>query len=535
MNNLGNLNNMNNMNNINRNNMSNMTLQGLPVNSLLNPINNNISMNINVMNQPFNQINNQNKMHLEESVNKEEYDLLFNKYEKLRLDYEEIKINCNIKLNEKQILESSSFKSIVEQASNNFSIIDQLKDLYVKLKIKYDETVKDHEVDVKKIEDKMFKSNENYKKKFLELKEDYYKVKYDLSYSKSKLQELEAIKSDSLNFNSIYEFFDKEKKRLNEELSNIIKLLSEQREKYSNESEKNNTLTEENIVLKNEIENLKDQILKNSINNHSNNNNNGENNLSLKENKDGVSSITRDANTTSNSIVNSVFTEERNWKYKQQELMNSIKQKKEKLIIFDKKYSKLKEELQAEKHINESLLREIEANENGLKDMNSQIIQLQEQISQENLKVAKLTKEKINDQKNLDKLTSEREINKNLVTLHKNQKLEMENQMKKLSEDIKTCKNYLNNSNDIVISKDQELSYKDKFINSNFENKIKEIQSMYDQQKIVMDELNREKASLINNIELKPVTNDKKSQILNNEKISEMKEELECLRVNIFI
>ena len=486
------------------------------------------------MNQPFNQINNQNKMHIEESVNKEEYDLLFNKYEKLRLDYEEIKINCNIKLNEKQILESLSFKSIVDQASNNFSMLDQLKDLYVKLKIKYDETVKDHEVDVKKIEDKMFKSNENYKKKFLELKEDYYKVKNDLSYSKSKLQELEAIKSDSVNFRSVYEFFDKEKKRLNEELSNILKLLSEQREKHTNESDKNNMLTEENIILKNEIDSLKEQISKNPLNNSSNNIN-GENTLSLKETKDGNNSVTRDANTTSNSIVNSVFTEERNWKYKQQELMNSIKQKKEKLIIFDKKYSKLKEELQSEKQINESLLTEIEANENGLKDMNSQIIQLQEQISQENLKVAKLTKEKINDQKNLDKLSSEREINKNLVTLHKNQKLEMENQLKKLTEDIKTFKNSLNHSNDIVISKDQELSNQEKFM-KNYENKIKEVQSLYDQQKLVMEEISREKASLINKIELKPVNNIKKSdKILNNEKINEMNEELECLRVNIFI
>ena len=167
--------------------------------------------------------------------------------------------------------------------------------------------------------------------------------------------------------------------------------------------------------------------------------------------------------------------------------------------------------------------------------MNSQIIQLQEQISQENLKVAKLTKEKINDQKNLDKLSSEREINKNLVTLHKNQKLEMENQLKKLTEDIKTFKNSLNHSNDIVISKDQELSNQEKFM-KNYENKIKEVQSLYDQQKLVMEELSREKASLINKIELKPVNNIKKSdKILNNEKINEMNEELECLRVNIFI
>jgi len=537
-----------------------MNIPGLPIShSHLNPINNNISMNINVMNQPFTQPNTQLNLS-EESCTKEDFDLISTKYEKLRKDYEEYMLNSNLKLNENTIINSVAFKSIIEQSESNLDVINQLKEMYLKQKQKYDELIRENDLDIKKIEDKINKTNENYKKKYFDVKDENNQLKSEITKLNYKITELEAIKSDNVNFNEIFELFDKEKKRFNLELSNIMKLLTEQKEKLSKEVEKNITTLEENYNLKQELEEQKarnglissqtqlnqlskngDLAAKNLIQNLAKNPEKDKenlNNLSLKE-KDKENSLNMNVSLDSSQLIGT-FNNEDKYKQKFSELYNSIKSKKERIQLLEKKYQKYKEELASEKQVNESLLRELEANEIGLTDMNSQIFNLQEQIQKENQKVALLTKEKIINQQNIDKLTSEREQNKTLVSLHKNQKIEIESQIKKLNEDILYLKNIISSNNETIQSKDKEIIS----VNTQLGNQMKEFkenESLVKQQQRIIEEITNEKCILKNELDLINLNSKKKEKEKQNKSNSiikdssnddELKQEYDILKVS---
>lgn len=538
-------------------------------------------MNINVMNQPYGQPQTQMQLTLDENCKKQDFDLLLSKYEKLKKEFEDYKFNTNLKLNENAIIDSMAFKSILEQSESNVSIIGQIKELYLKLKGKYDETVKDNDLDIKKIEDKVYKNNDNFRKKYYEIKDENNKLKSELSEINHKIAEQEATKSDCIDFTSVYELFDKEKKRLNDELSNIIKIYSDQKEKLYKEIDNNNILQEENIILKNENEDLKNQVIKFNLtcgltgkNSNSNNSNclnygkhtNGSSDIidtnekeigsnqlqSISKEKESINTSSQNNQQSSMSLnlcnssennnllvstFNSNNAEEKYNKHKYQELVNSLKSKKEKIVIYDKKYNKIKEDLNSEKITNESLLRELEANEVGLNEMNKQILLLQEQISKENQKVAMLTKEKINSQRNIEKLTLEREINKNLVTLHKSQKNEIEIHIKKLSEDIGYLKGLVYSGTESLQAKDKEIINMSVALENEIK-KIRESESIIKQQKKIIDGLNSEKLKIQSDFDLinlkKKDENKKKDEYIfktNDENLNEMMQEYEILKV----
>jgi hypothetical protein len=450
-------------------------------------------MNINLLSQhPF-----QPTKPNEDSISKEEYECLKTKFTQIYMELEEAKIKSNIKLNEAALIESSAFKAIVDQSEFNITLIDQMKDIYLKLKSKYDESYKEYEMDLKRIEDRILKSNDNYKKKYQDVKEEAARLSRELEKAKFQIEELSTLKHEVPNFDSCFKLFDEEKKRLIDQLSKIMKMLSEQREKYDKEVNKSQLLIEENFALKTEIDNLKQQSLSSS------------NNLTLTEN----------------------VVDEKSLKYKLQELSSSLKHKKEKLLQYEKKYSKIKEELTTEKEINTTLLNEIETNEKGLTEMNSELKQMKDQISNENQKIAKLTKEKINDQKQIEKLSSEREINKQLVELHKTQKKALEDQLTKLEDEITVLKGCLENTKAMLTAKDKELVQMDE-LNQTADKKIKEAESLYEQEKRVNKELLKTNASLKAELESGNNKNNKKNT---SSKIFDQEKEIEALNVSIYI
>lgn len=452
-------------------------------------------MNINLLSQhPFQTA----KSNIEDSISKEEYDCLKAKFTQVIMELEEAKIRSNIKLNETALIESSAFKAIVDQSEFNITLIDQMKDLYIKLKNKYDESYREYEMDIKRIEERIYKNNDGYKKKYIDLKEEAAKLSRDLEKAKAQIEELSTLKHETPNFDSCFKLFDEEKKRINDELSKIMKILNEQRDKYDKESVKMQLLLEENFTLKTEIENLKQQILLSSSN------------LSLNE-------------------VN--VPDEKNLKNKLQELSQSLKQKKERIAYYEKKYAKAKEELNTEKEINTTLLNEIETNEKGLTEMNSELKQMKDQISNENQKIAKLTKEKINDQKQIEKLSSEREINKQLVEMHKSQKKALEDQLNKLEDEITMLKGCLENTKEILKAKDQELIQAENLCQT-AEKKIKEAESLYEQEKKVSREILKTNANLKAELESGNTKINKKNT---SSKLLEQEKEIEALHVSVNI
>jgi len=462
-------------------NVGNLGLGSLPVNSLgLNPINNNINMNINVMNQqPFNQIQSQSNAVVEETVSKEEYEILKKRFENLSEEYEDLSLRKNISINENIILESDCFGSIVQQSEHNIGVIELLKDQYIKLKGKYDESYKEYDLDVKKIEEKILRSNESYRKKYYDLKDENNRLGIKFEETSAKLQEMQTLREDTVHFDKLYNYFDTEKKRMSSELSNILKLLTEQRERCQSEIERTNTIQEEQLAIKSELDETK---------------------IKLKASY-AISSNTNSQDLPLSEHTHSIPIDEKSLKYKNQELANSLKQRKDKLTIIEKKYNKLKEELQSEKQMNEALLRELEANEQGLMEMNSQLKHLQEQISNENQKVAKLTKEKINDQRNLERLAKEREASKELLTAIKDNKAEAENQIKLLHEEIGKLNDSLENTSQIIQSKDNQLQAMEVHVREAEKNQ-KENETLNEKEKKMNVELKKNNCALKREIDL---------------------------------
>jgi hypothetical protein len=287
--------------------------------------------------------------------------------------------------NEINILESKAFSNVIEQAESNANVLSQMKDLYFKLYKRYIEFIRDVDFEKRKYEEKEFRINEDHKKKYYDLKEENSKLKSDIRQLKFKLSEIEELKNDSLNFDSIYQLYEKEKKRVYNELSKLHALLIESREKQNSEVEKNISLMEENSHLKLEVENLK-----------------------IKDN-------------TTEEISKLSGEDAKMQKIREDEYKKSIRSKKEKIILLEKKVNKYKEDLTMEKDVNTTLLQEMEANEQGINEMNLQIKRLKDELVVENEKIAKLTQDKIKNQKNIEALINERDLMKDCIKEYKNQ------------------------------------------------------------------------------------------------------------------
>ena len=445
-------------------------------------------MNINVMNQqPY---TNQTEMDIENTVKKADYDSLKQKYDNLKVEYENFLMKQNLSINETQILESKCFYNLIEQVDYNFNIIDEMKESYLNLKKKCDDNLKEVDIDFKKLEEKIYKANDNYKKRYEDLKLEYAIILNKLSEANKKLQEIELINEDHISFQNVYNAFDNDKKRINNELSNTIKALSEERTNRQKEIETNN-------ILMDEITELKKELQKTS------------NSLPLKEtNESKLNKIISDLNCN----INTIKIDFKN---------------------LNKKYTKVKEELASEKQMNENLFRDIEANEQGINELNDQINTLRDQIVSENQKVAKLTKEKINDQRSIEKLSEERNLIIEKTNLLKMQLKENQNLLDISKQEITLLKSYLTNYIDKLNEKDREIAIITNDCISN-EKKYKESLSLYEQEKHLINELQNSNSLLKGEIEVCRNNKDTSSNYTP-DKIKIMEKEISVLKVGFFL
>lgn len=399
--------------------------------------------------------------------------------------------------NEINILESKSFKTLVDHAESNMNILSQMKEYYIKLYKKHLELVKDIDLERKRFEEKEYKIQEDYKRKYYDAKDEILRLKSDIRNLKCTISDLEVSKNDSLNFESIYEFYEKEKSRVYSEINKLTLLLSESRENHSKEFESNNKLIDEISKLKEENELLK------------------------KDKSEEKSS-----------------EDPKMQKLVEEELKKSIRSKKEKIYSLEKKIQKLSEELLGEKDLNNTLIQEMESNELGINEMNAQIKKLKDQLVIENEKIAKLTQDKIKNQKNIENLIHERETVNDIISEYKNQ-LEISKGIEThYKEEIESLKRINEKLEDAIQENENSINALNNQVESLNKNNH-ELKSITEQQENLLKEYREENKTLKSNVErMNAIISGKKlqkekeieSKILNKDEFDHIKRESDTLK-----
>lgn len=428
----------------------------------------------------------------EELKLKEENEILTEKIKDLIQDNEDMK--HQFALNEAKLIESQVFSSLVDQAESNITCYDQLKDYYMRLNSKYLELIKEIDFEKKKSEDREVKYYEDFKKKFYDLREENNRLEKKNKSLLQKLEDMENFKSSMADFNSTFEFFDREKKRLTNELSELKTLLLSTREKYSQEVSKNLKESEEFIKVTGELESLKEKAAE-----------------------------------SNHETVNKNYKEEDVWK--------QLRHMKEKSIILEKKMNKYKEDYNGEREANDLLIREAEANEQGLNEMNSTLSMLQRNFEDEKGKVSKLIQEKINDHKKIELLNSEREKNKKLLH-EKNSLNEAHKEIeKKLGEETRILQDSLKICQEELKTKEQEI-YALSCQISQLTKRINEQESVISQEAKALNSYKQENGNLKSAYEIVKSINEgkrkqKEDKSLNNEEYKAVLEENAKLKVRL--
>lgn len=384
---------------------------------------------------------------------KEENEVLTEKIKELIQENEDMKHQFT--LNEAKLIESQVFSSLVDQAESNITCYDQLKEYYMRLNSKYVDLVKEIDFEKKKSDDRESKYYEDFKKKYYDLREENSRAEKKIKSLQLKIEDMENYKSSMTDFSSTFEFFDKEKKRLTNELSELKNLLLDTREKYNQEVNKNLKHTEELVRITGELEFFKEK---------------------------------------SNETVNN-NNESINKNYKEEDCWKQLRQMKEKNSVLEKKMNKYKEDYNAEREANDLLIREAEANEQGLNEMNSTLSLLQKNYEDEKGKVSKLIQEKINDHKKIELLNSEREKNKKLLQeknslndTHKEYEKKLGEENRVLQESLKLCEEELKTKEVEIFDLSSQICQLNK--------KINELESVINQEAKALNSYRQENGTL---------------------------------------
>lgn len=386
------------------------------------------------------------------------------------------------------MLESEDFKKIVEQSEDNYNVLNTMKEKYVKLNKKYLDLINEINIEKKKEQLKDNKLIDEYNLKYIQLKEDILSLNSENKNLKQKISELETLKSNSLNFDSLYTIFETEKLRHINEVKNLSKLLDEYKIKYNKENEYTSKLEEENLLLKETI------------------------------NKNDIKPDTKSDENNNNITVEKSVEEDKT---------KQIKLLKDKLKHFEKKYLKYKEDYITEKNNNNLLIKEIELNESGIMEFNNQIKKLKDNLVIENEKTTKLTQDKILDQKNIECLMNERDLMQAFIKEYKDKVFNLEQMQNNYKLEIEKTTEYLKVVQ-LTIT-DQE----NKLLNLTSNNKIdlsiknlEETQSLLDQKTKILDEYKEE------NIKLKVKLEEYDAIIKNKKESNNQKEDNKSMKLN---
>ena len=372
---------------------------------------------------------------------------LEDKIKELHKELEEVKYT-KVDVTEESIQKSACFQSLVSQAENLLSKVVGLQKINIDLQNKNNTLNFMKEANISQITQQFKESIENLNQKVFESSKLIERYKQQINDLTVKIQSYENIinAKDSIDMNSLYDTFNKDKEQLIQQMEYIKVVKKEYLNKYDDECEKNKINEQTIIKLKTELENYK-QLL------HSN----------MDEKKS-----------------------------KMDDKNESIKRKNEVIDILEKENKRLQNDLGQERNHNEKIIEMIEANEKGITDLNNVIRNLKNELQKAKEIQAKMSNEKLRDNQTILKLNESKTIYEEKINVLKDQienykiyvtKIGNElDQYKKLSsllqETVKVNETDIDNLKKLASEKLKEIA-KEKSANAELEKKNEEINSQY--------------------------------------------------------
>ena len=369
------------------------------------------------------------------------------KIKELHKELEEVKYT-KVDVTEESIQKSACFQSLVSQAENLLSKVVGLQKINIDLQNKNNTLNFMKEANISQITQQFKESIENLNQKVFESSKLIERYKQQINDLTVKIQSYENIinAKDSIDMNSLYDTFNKDKEQLIQQMEYIKVVKKEYLNKYDDECEKNKINEQTIIKLKTELENYK-QLL------HSN----------MDEKKS-----------------------------KMDDKNESIKRKNEVIDILEKENKRLQNDLGQERNHNEKIIEMIEANEKGITDLNNVIRNLKNELQNAKEIQAKMSNEKLRDNQTILKLNESKTIYEEKINVLKDQienykiyvtKIGNElDQYKKLSsllqETVKVNETDIDNLKKLASEKLKEIA-KEKSANAELEKKNEEINSQY--------------------------------------------------------
>lgn len=369
------------------------------------------------------------------------------KIKELHKELEEVKYT-KVDVTEESIQKSACFQSLVSQAENLLSKVVGLQKINIDLQNKNNTLNFMKEANISQITQQFKESIENLNHKVFESSKLIERYKQQINDLTVKIQSYENIinTKDSIDMNSFYDTFNKDKEQLIQKMEYIKVVKKEYLNKYDDECEKNKINEQTIIKLKAELENYK-QLL------HSN----------MDEKKS-----------------------------KLDDKSESIKRKNEVIDILEKENKRLQNDLGQERNHNEKIIEMIEDNEKGITDLNNVIRNLKKELQKAKEIQAKMSNEKLRDNQTILKLNESKTIYEEKINVLKDQienykiyvtKIGNElDQYKKLSsllqETVKVNETDIDNLKKLASEKLKEIA-KEKSTNTELEKKNEEINSQY--------------------------------------------------------
>jgi hypothetical protein len=232
----------------------------------------------------------------------------------LLIELENKKLELNV--SEERFLASKPYQLLMSQAEAMMQHLDKLKDTNIELHKQKIELMNQKEIDLKNYEAKDNEKRADFERKIEDLTRQ---LEEEKSKGSSLLLKIEYLKNEiesknSTDFTSLLNYYESDKIKLNKTIDSLKNTKNDLSQKYSEEKEKNENCEKLNMKLNSEIERLK---------------------LSLKN--EGID--------PDNQNFQKFDIKER------EEMKRQLRTRNDKIVLLEKKITKLKGELQIEKEV----------------------------------------------------------------------------------------------------------------------------------------------------------------------------------------
>ncbi len=412
-----------------------------------------------------NKSENQIKEDEQNELREKENEALRNRIKEL---HEKIENSPNsINITEEMIIQSKCFQTLISQAENILSKVENLKEINNELRKKNNSLNQIKENEINELTQKFYNQVEEYKNKVLEMTEIIEKDKQNIKLLMNKIESLEnTLKAkESFDNNAMYDMFSNERNQLLKQMDDIESLKKEYIKKYDDECEKNKINTKNIFKLKKEIQEFK-----------------------------------------SNQNLNEGERERERKIDSENEI---IKRKKEKIEYYKREVDRLNTELTKERKQYENLIILTQTTEKELTDLNSIIKNLRKELQDTKEIQAEMSNDKLKDNQTISLLQEEKQVYEEKISNFQEQIENYDIYTKKIDGELAEYKKLNSalqnlielNEKDIQTLKQESFEYlknieREKTINNSLQNQINDINNQksklltdFDYLKVKYDEL----------------------------------------------